>query len=155
MILWRISNYADLGGIGGLMRQGRWHHRGRPIVYLASSAASALLETLVHLEAATPSELPRNYQLLEVEVPDNASILDAPEQSDAHWRQHLTLTRRIGDQWLSAGGSLLLRVPSAVVGRTVNLLFNPAHPQAPECQVVSVARFPFDGRLVAVPKVDA
>lgn len=149
MILWRISNYADLGGVGGLMRQGRWHHRGRPIVYLASSAASALLETLVHLEAATPSELPRNYQLLEVELPDNASIQDAPEQLDADWRQHLTLSRRIGDQWLAAGSSLLLRVPSAVVGRTFNLLFNPAHPQAPQCRVVSVARFPFDQRLIA------
>lgn len=134
------------------MRQGRWHHRGRPIVYLASSAASALLETLVHLEAATPSELPRNYQLLEVRVPDNASLQDAPEQTDARWRQHSTLTRRIGDQWLATGPSLLLRVPSAVVGHTFNLLFNPAHPQAPECRVVSVARFPFDGRLVAAPR---
>ncbi len=152
MILWRISNYADLGGVGGLTRQGRWHHRGRPIVYLASSAASALLETLVHLEAATPSELPRNYQLLEVALPDHASILDAPmppAPQDGDWRQHLTHTRRIGDQWLAAGSSLLLRVPSAVVGRTVNLLFNPAHAQASACQVVSVAKFPFDGRLLA------
>lgn len=149
MILWRISNYADLGGVGGLTRQGRWHHRGRPIVYLASSAASALLETLVHLEAATPSELPRNYQLLEVALPDHASILDAPMPPGADWRQNLTQTRRIGDQWLAAGSSLLLRVPSAVVGRTVNLLFNPAHPHASACQVVSVAKFPFDGRLLA------
>ena len=147
MILWRISNYADLGGVGGLMRQGRWHHRGRPVVYLASSAASALLETLVHLEAATPSELPRDYQLLELEVPDDALVFDAPEQTAADWRQHLTLTRRFGDQWLAAGQSLLLRVPSAVVGRTMNLLFNPMHPQAAQCRVVSVARFPFDGRL--------
>ena len=149
MILWRISNYADLSGVGGLIRQGRWHHRGRPVVYLASSAASALLEALVHLEAATPSDLPRHYQLLEVALPDNASILDAPEQTDADWRQHLTLTRRVGDHWLAQGPSLLLRVPSAVVGRTFNLLFNPAHPQASACRVVSVARFPFDGRLVA------
>ena len=147
MILWRISNYADLGGVGGLMRQGRWHHRGRPVVYLASSAASALLETLVHLEAATPSELPRDYQLLELEVPDDALVFDAPEQTAADWRQHLTLTRRFGDQWLAAGQSLLLRVPSAVVGRTMILLFNPMHPQAAQCRVVSVARFPFDGRL--------
>lgn len=151
MILWRISNYADLAGHGGLIRQGRWHHRGRPVVYLATSAASALLEALVHLEAATPRELPRSYQLLELELPDHASIQDAPEPTGADWRQHLTLSRRIGDQWLAAGSSLLLRVPSAVVGRTYNLLFNPAHPQAGEARVVSVARFPFDGRLVAAP----
>jgi RES domain-containing protein len=131
------------------MHQGRWHHRGRPIAYLASSVASALLETLVNLEAATLSELPRNYLLLEVELPNNASIQAAPERLDADWQQHLTLTRRIDDQWLAAGSSLLLRVPCEVVDRTANLLFNPAHPQAPACRVGSVARFPFDGRLVA------
>lgn len=152
MILWRISNYADLSGTGGLMQRGRWHHRGRPIVYLAGSAASALLETLVHIEAATPAELPGNYQLLEVELPDDASLLEAPAQTSPGWQQDLTLTRRIGDQWLASGASLLLRVPSAVVGRTFNLLFNPAHPQAALCRVVSVARYPFDGRLVAVPR---
>jgi RES domain-containing protein len=147
VILWRISNYADLAGVGGLTHSGRWHHRGRPVVYLATSAASALLETLVHLEAATPSELPRSYQLLEVELPDDATLRDAPEQSEPDWRQRVTMTRRIGDHWLAAGDTLLLRVPSAVVGRTFNLLFNPAHPQASACRVVSVARFPFDGRL--------
>ena len=89
-----------------------------------------------------------------VALPDDASIHDAPEQTNADWRQHLTLTRRIGDQWLAGGSSLLLRVPSAVVGRTFNLLFNPAHPLATACRVVSVARFPFDGRLVAVPTVE-
>jgi RES domain-containing protein len=149
LILWRISNYADLGGVGGLMHAGRWHHRGRPVVYLASSAASALLETLVHIEAATPSEVPRTSQLLEVELPENASIFDAPTPPDPDWRDGVTLTRRIGDHWLAAGDSMLLRVPSAVVGRTFNLLFNPAHPQAAVCRVVSVARFPFDGRLIS------
>lgn len=152
MILWRISNYANLGGSGGLMQRGRWHHRGRPIVYLASSAASALLETLVHIEAATPAELPANYQLLEVELPDDASLQEAPAQTSPGWQQDLTLTRRIGDQWLASGQSLLLRVPSAVVGRTFNLLFNPAHPQAALCRVVSVVRYPFDGRLVAASR---
>jgi RES domain-containing protein len=147
VILWRISNYADLSGVGGLTHSGRWHHRGRPVVYLATSAASALLETLVHLEAATPSELPRSYQLLEVELPVDANLRDAPEQDQPDWRQRVTMTRRIGDQWLAAGDTLLLRVPSAVVGRTFNLLFNPAHAQASACRVVSVARFPFDGRL--------
>jgi RES domain-containing protein len=147
VILWRISNYADLAGVGGLTHSGRWHHRGRPVVYLASSPASALLETLVHVEAATPNELPRSYQLLEVELPNDASLRDAPEQDLPDWQQRVTMTRRIGDQWLAAGDTLLLRVPSAVVGRTFNLLLNPAHPQAAACRVVSVARFPFDGRL--------
>lgn len=82
MICWRISNYADFSGIGGLgtggpLHRGRCHNRGRPIVYLAQSAASALLEAPAHTEASHPRELPRQYQLLEVDVPDVAPLINA------------------------------------------------------------------------------
>ncbi len=147
MILWRISNYADLSGSGGLLHRGRWHNRGRPIVYLAESAAGALLETLVHIEASHPSELPHSYQLLEVDVPDPAPILDVAEPLGEGWQRELAATRRIGDRWLGAQASLLLRVPSAVVGRTFNVLMNPAHPAAQACRIVSFAQYPFDARL--------
>ena len=50
MELWRISNYADLSGIGGLKAAGRWHSQGRRIVYLADHPSSALLEMLVHMD---------------------------------------------------------------------------------------------------------
>ncbi|WP_155836914.1 RES family NAD+ phosphorylase, partial [Paraburkholderia mimosarum] len=43
MEFWRISNYADLRGIGGLRASGRWHYRGQPVVYLAENPALALL----------------------------------------------------------------------------------------------------------------
>lgn len=151
MILWRISNYADLSGGGGLLHSGRWHHRGRVVVYLAQSAAAALLEALVHVEASHPGDLPRDYQLLEVEVPDDIGVTDAVLPMGRVWPPGLALdlstTRRIGDQWLAEGSSLLLRVPSAVVGRTFNVLLNPAHPQAARCRIVSAVRYPFDERL--------
>ena len=148
MIFWRISNYADLSGTGGLLHRGRWHNRGWPVVYLAQSAASALLEVLVHIEASHPGELPRQYQLLEVEVPAKASITEPALPLDEAWQNDFALTRRAGDQWLASGASLLLRVPSAVVGRTFNVLLNPAHPQAAACKIVSVASYPFDDRLL-------
>ena len=148
MILWRISNHADLTGTGGLLHRGRWHNRGRPVVYLAQSAASALLEVLVHIEASHPSELPRQYQLLEVEPPPDSSSIDAAVPAEEGWQRDLAVTRRIGDQWLASGASLLLRVPSAVVGRTFNVLLNPGHPQAPACRILSVTTYPFDARLL-------
>ena len=149
MIFWRISNHADLSGTGGLLHRGRWHNRGRPVVYLSQIAAGALLEVLVHIEASHPSELPHHYQLLEVQTPDDASIVEATMPTDEAWQRDLALTRNVGDQWLATGSSLLLRVPSAVVGRTFNVLFNPAHPQAPACRIVSVAKYPFDDRLLS------
>ena len=152
MILWRISNYADLSGVGGLVHHGRWHNRGRPVVYLAESAAGALLEVLVHVEAAHPGELPAQYQLLEVALPDDASIKDVrlPDGNPLTegWQADIVSTRRCGDAWLASGASLLLRVPSAVVGRTHNLLLNPLHPAVQDCRIVSIARYPFDERLL-------
>lgn len=153
MILWRISNHTDLSGTGGLLHSGRWHNRGRPVVYLTCSTAAALLEALVHIEASRAGELPRRYQLLEVEVPEGAPVADAVLPDNAlstdGWQAELATTRRCGDQWLASGASLLLRVPSAVVGRTFNALLNPAHPQAAACRVISVGHYPFDDRLLA------
>lgn len=148
MILWRISNYSDLSGAGGLLHGGRWHHRGRPVVYLAESPAGALVEALVHVQASRAGELPAHYQLLEVAVPDDAVAEPVPLPDDMAWRDDVAQTRGLGEAWLASGRSLLLRVPSVVVGRSYNCLFNPLHPQAGGCRVLSVVRYPFDGRLM-------
>ena len=149
MVLWRISNHADLSGTGGLLHSGRWHSRGRPVVYLAESPAGALVEALVHVQAASPAELPMSYQLLEVVLPDDVSAIDVSNQLSPSWRDAPGTTRALGDAWLAAQNSLLLRVPSVVVGRSFNRLFNPLHAQAASCRVESVARYPFDERLMA------
>lgn len=148
MILWRISNYADLDGVGGVLHAGRWHHRGRPVVYLAESPAGALLEALVHVQASHGGELPASYQLLEVLVPDDVPSETVELPQGLPWRDHVAATRDLGSAWLAARRSLLLQVPSAVVGRSFNRLLNPLHAQASRCSVVSVARHPFDARLL-------
>ena len=147
MILWRISNHADLSGAGGLLHSGRWHSRGRPVVYLAESPAGALVEALVHVQAASAAELPKNYQLLEIALPGDASSEDTTPKLGRAWRDEPAITRALGDAWLAEQGSLLLRVPSAVVGRSFNRLFNPQHSQAVSAKIMSAARYPFDDRL--------
>lgn len=106
----------------------------------------------MHIEASHPSELPRSYQLLEVEIPeqgaDTASITRDCGNLEDGWQGTLRATRRVGDDWLASGASLLLRVPSAVVGRTFNYLFNPLHPLAAQSRILSLARYPFDNRLL-------
>ena len=149
MILWRISNYADLSGAGGLLHSGRWHSRSRPLVYLAERPAGALVEALVHVQAAASAELPKNYQLLEVVMPGDVSAIDVSHQLGPSWREAPGTPRALGDAWLAAQSSLLLRVPSVVVGRSFNRLFKPLHVQAASCRVESVARYPFDERLMA------
>ena len=148
MIVWRISNYLDLAGKGGLRAAARWHNAGAPIVYTASSPASALLEVLVHLELNDLMHLPDSYQLLRVDVPDSILIVELDEGSlDTDWRKNLDATRAIGDKWLSEFESALLAVPSVIVPHTKNYLLNPTHHDIGKIKVASHGSYPFDFRL--------
>jgi RES domain-containing protein len=147
MRLWRISNYADLSGKGGLSSVGRWHAHRAEIVYLAESPAGALLERMVHLELDA-AELPSHYQLIAVDIPDHASFDTISEDGlPANWRVDERITQVIGDRWLDEKRNALLCVPSAIVAETTNWLLNPNHPDAPKARIVRVIRAPFDPRL--------
>ncbi|MGB9367406.1 MAG: RES family NAD+ phosphorylase [Xanthobacteraceae bacterium] len=152
MRLWRISNHASLSGEGGLHASGRWHTRGRRVVYLADHPASALLEVMVHLEIDS-EDLPTHYQLLGVDVPDDLSItrLDKRELADG-WREQVAVTRTLGDNWLRDASAALLCVPSAIVPDASNYLLNPAHPGAARISLTSAMRAAFDSRLMAFVK---
>lgn len=147
MILYRISNHADLTGKGGELADGRWHTRrlGRRIVYLSDHPALCLLEMLVHVNEMR--RLPDPYQLLSVTVPDQL-IETLPENAlPRKWQQNLPATQRIGDEWLASQRSGLL-VPSVVAPVSKNCLLNPAVPEIRALSVKIVGRFPFDGRLL-------
>jgi RES domain-containing protein len=147
MVFWRISNHRTLDGYGGLIASARWHSLGRRIVYLAESPAGALLEVLVHLELDADS-LPSSYRLLKIEAPDRIefqqlSSADLPKR----WAADPSITREIGDRWLAARETALLRVPSAIVPETFNVLLNPEHADSRQLKVVSHHKHPWDQRL--------
>ena len=148
MKLWRISNYADLTGAGGLKAAGRWHNRGIPIIYLGESVALAMLETLVHFELS-PDEVPDSFQLLAVIAEENIAIAQLSEDVLlADWQSNQDYTRAIGDEWLMSSSSALLKVPSAIIPESYNYLFNPRHPDADKIHIESVRHCPFDQRLI-------
>lgn len=143
MILWRISEWPTLNGAGGLTVGGRWHSRGRPIVYNAESSALAILEVLVHLEV---DRVPPDFQLLKIEAEAGLMVEDwpfdtpLPSQADsARW----------GDAWLKTGRTALARVPSAIAPGSCNMLINPGHPDATRIGIAEASRWPWDKRLFA------
>ncbi|SRR5258708_5096109 len=144
--LWRISEHSDLSGEGGLRASARWHTRGKPIVYLGDSPSSCMVERLVHL-FDTEGALPETYNLLEIEAPETAAIVPLLPLVDADWKVRTEITRKAGDDWLVSATSPLARVPSAIVSRTWNYLFNPLHADAPMVGIVSIIRERFDTRL--------
>src|ERR1700760_2867377 len=130
MILWRISNYADLLGIGGLYASARWHTGGRPIVYLAENPSSALLEVLVHLET-DEDQRPDSYQLLKLEAEDGVAFETVePASLSPEWMANEAETQSVGDEWLAGKRTALLRVPSAITPETWNWVLNPRHADA-------------------------
>jgi RES domain-containing protein len=147
MILWRISNYADLLGVGAMAASARWHTAGRPLVYLAESPSSALLEILVHLEA-DEDDRPDSYQLLKIEVADDVATESVSLTSlPPHWKGDAAVTRAMGDDWLERGATALLRVPSVITPETHNWLLNPRHTDAKRAAVVHIDRPLYDSRL--------
>lgn len=146
MELWRISNYADLSGIGGLRAAGRWYSQGRRIVYLADHPSSALLEMLVHMDRDL---MPATYQLLRIVVPADIATETIHEELPPDWRSQTLTSREIGDRWLDRSTSGLLRVPSAISAKGNNYLMNPEHPDAAKVAVAEIIKAPFDPRLLA------
>ncbi|MDR5761481.1 RES family NAD+ phosphorylase [Caballeronia sp. LZ035] len=149
MVLWRISNYADLKGTGGLRAPGRWHFAGRPVVYLAEHPAGALLETLVHQEIRSTADLPDTYRLLRVAVGVEVGIAELGEAAlPGNWREDAAYTQSAGSEWLESGSTALLKVPSAVMPYAYNYLLNPVHADVGEINVEAVIDVRHDPRIL-------
>jgi RES domain-containing protein len=148
MILWRISNYETLDGVGGLLVSARWHSKGHPVVYCTLNPATALLETLVHMEIDS-EDRPERFRLLRIDGPDSLSIEKIEVGSlTPNWVKDVNATQAIGDHWLSERRSLLLQVPSAFVPETWNVLLNPQHTEANLLKITATYEHAFDARLL-------
>jgi RES domain-containing protein len=138
MRLWRVARaaFADLNGEGARLYGGRWNSPGRPVVYTAENPALAILEVRVHLDLA-PELIPDDYVLIEIET----GAASTGESGTAEEPQSL------GDAWLTAGETALLKVPSFIAPRSANVLINPRHRDAAVIEVVGTQAFDFDRRL--------
>lgn len=155
MDLWRISNYPDLSGFGGTKVGGRWHTVGQPVTYMGESPALCMLETLVHLDLEL-GDLPEDYKLANIHVAAAASVLEITEASlPLRWRETPSITKSIGDQFLSKGAYLLMKVPSALIKYECNYIYNSrleAGRTSRMVNLISAESFPYDERLLKKPK---
>ena len=149
--VWRLvkSKYASSAFDGEAARLfgGRWNSAGTRVAYAASNSALAVLEVLVHLDGTTALSA---YSLVEAALPESA-IADVdtarlkPGWNGSPVPPH---AQTIGDEWVRAGTSLALRLPSAIVHGGSNILINPKHTDFGRFQIVSVEPFAFDARLL-------
>lgn len=138
---------GDLSGKGAELFGGRWNNKGVALLYTSDSVSLCNLEVLVHSEKG---EMPRNYVLHTLEIPEEIQVLGLPTESlPADWRTfpHSEAARRIGDQFVKEGKYAVLKVPSAVVPNDFNYLLNPAHPDFSKIKITETVAYEFDARL--------
>ncbi|WP_085905442.1 RES family NAD+ phosphorylase [Kiloniella majae] len=140
------KNYADLSGLGGLYGSGRWHHKGLPVLYTASSRSLAALERFVHEAASTLPPL----VMLTIWAPDNLSFQRVTEKKLPKGWDHLPdtyVSRDFGNKWLLKGKEAALEIPSAIVRNEYNILINPTHPECTGLKILEKTDFYYDPRL--------
>lgn len=134
-----------LSGEGARLFGGRWNSPGLAAVYLGDSLALAGMELLVHLGNL---DVLKTYRKMPVYIPEKLVMHIEPGDLPMGWETGpRATTRAIGDAWLSAGQSVVLQVPSAVVLGESNFIINPNHPGVDAMGTGPISDFRYDPRL--------
>ena len=150
MRFWRICRRQHAAraaaGEGARLYGGRWNSRGVSVVYASTSLALAAVETFINLE---PNQRPADLVSIEGEIPDALEVARLGLKTlPAGWRVTRDESlRRFGDDWIRAGESAALLVPSAAIRGEWNILLNPAHPDFFRIQFRDPEPFAFDVRM--------
>ena len=147
MIVYRLSKaqYAqDLSGKGAELVGGRWNSRGNAMLYTSQSIALCVTEIEVHVPLGI---LPKDYQLIHIEIPDEDLLEMKRLPKDWQSFPHSNSTQMIGDKFLKEHKHLVFKVPSAAVQGEFNFLINPRHKNFNQIKIVKIEDFNFDERL--------
>jgi RES domain-containing protein len=148
MIVYRISNELykeDISGNGAALNGSRWNSKNTRMLYTGEYISLAILESLVHLRNV---DIPDRQYLMQIQLPD----IDFSEIKESkiknNWQKNLSYTQWMGDQFILASQSLLLKVPSAIVPQEHNFLVNPLHAEFKNVKVVKTELLELDKRLL-------
>ena len=151
MRLWRLvkTKYADsaFDGEGARLHGGRWNSPGTRVAYGSDNSALAVLEVLVNLK---DDSMLSSYSLITASIPDKLVHALNRRLLPANWRSSPVppAVQEIGDKWASSNASLALRVPSAIVEASDNIMINPGHRDFRRFRIESIYRYKFDERFV-------
>ena len=148
---WRIVRATRVNsaftGEGARVYGGRWNSRGTAVIYVSEHESLAALELLVHL---TP--LPRMTDIcsFRLEWEDKLTERFPVKNLPPHWNAEPPdfQSMQIGDEWVRAGKSVALAVPSVLSASEMNFLLNPKHPDFKKIKISKPVEYRFDSRLL-------
>jgi RES domain-containing protein len=147
---WRLTKTKYLesawDGEGARQQGGRWNSVGTPVVYVSGTLSLALTELLVHIDAGILAA----FTAIPVEFDESLVRVLEPRDLPSDWQSNPPpgSTQAIGDEWVSSGGSAMLRVPSVVVPVEFNYVVNPGHSDFRRLRIGEPIAFPLDSRLL-------
>jgi RES domain-containing protein len=115
-------------------------------VYVSATLSLALAETLVHI----PGGVLPAFTAVPIEFDESLVSVLGTKDVPTDWNKHPppASTQAIGDAWVAAASTAILRVPSVVVPIEFNYILNPSHQDFPRSGIGVGVPFPFDPRLV-------
>ena len=114
-------------------------------MYTSTSLALAALETFVNLE---PNLQPRDLVSIEGEMSEELEMGRDQKTLARDWHKTRDESlRRFGDEWIRAGQTVALLVPSAAIRGEWNVLLNPVHPDFQKVKLGEPVPFHFDTRM--------
>jgi RES domain-containing protein len=148
------SRHSDTAfqGIGTKMVGGRWNFPGTALVYVSSTLALAVLETIVRLNRKYLAE---GLVYFRVAIPDAVSVEEVSRMSlPAGWNHEIysPVTQQIGAAWSESMRTAVLRVPSVITPEDCNYVLNPNHPEFPLITISGPTTYQFDHRIEEIIK---
>jgi RES domain-containing protein len=116
------------------------------MAFAAESESLATLEYLVH---ASSEAFFHDAVLVVAELDDRYITALNADALPKDWRSFPPAhgTQIIGDEWLAAGASAAMQVPSAIVPRERNVLINPRHRDFAKLKILEIEERGIDPRL--------
>jgi len=135
-----------LDGEGARKMGGRWNPQGVPAAYLTESRALAALEIMVHFGRDVARAA---WSVIVAEVPDELIDEDSIGRLPDGWNDLSSsfASQKFGYEWLAAGRSLAILLPSVVIPEERIMMINVRHPGFAEVKASAPVPFYFDPRL--------
>ena len=149
MQVYRISLSKWTNKLNASGNKARWSKKGSYVIYTASTRALACLENVVHRAG---EGLQQAFEVMVIDIPDDIlmeEILLKDLKKGWNNSDHLTyeICQAIGEDWLERGVSAILKVPSSIIQKESNYLFNINHQDFKKLIIIDLEDFEFDLRI--------
>ncbi|MCY7408881.1 MAG: RES family NAD+ phosphorylase [Chitinophagales bacterium] len=148
MIVFRIVHEKWAKELTASGNEARWNSKGNFVIYTSASRALACLENIVHRSGEGDSRI---FKTMVIEIPDYLKCDEIfLKKLMKNWkeRKNFIHTQHLGNEWIRANTSAILKVPSSIIPEEHNYILNPAHKDFKKVKLRGVKKFNFDSRVL-------